>query len=85
MEALSHVYRDQHLGRNVLGVSTAEHVDFVRAALRDELGRAGVDMDDATLTRLAEVARKATLTWMIGAAKNGTIETHVCDEMCDHE
>jgi hypothetical protein len=66
-------------------VSTAEHVDFVRAALRDELRRAGVDMDEDTLTRLAEVARKATLTWMLAAAAEGKIEAHVCDEWCTHE
>jgi hypothetical protein len=66
----------------------AEHVEFVRAALRDELGLSDaggtVAVDADGLTRLAATARKAVLTWLLGAAANGKIEAHVCDEMCSH-
>lgn len=54
------------------------HVEWVRAAVRDQLGITDeggtVTLDRDGLTRLAEVARRETLNWVVAAAKNGQIE-----------
>jgi hypothetical protein len=56
----------------------SRQVAFVRAALADELA---FELPAAQLDRLAEIAVKATLNWMIGAAQEGMIESvHVSSE-----
>lgn len=56
-------------------------VAFVAAAVGDELKRDGVELPPERLTRVAELATKAALTWMIGAAKEGMIDSvHVDGE-----
>lgn len=51
------------------------------AAVGDELKVDGVELPPERLTRVAEQAVKATLNWMIGAAKEGMIDAvHVDSE-----
>ncbi|MFE3173326.1 hypothetical protein ACFXPA_17655 [Amycolatopsis sp. NPDC059090] len=59
----------------------SRQIAFVRAALSDELHAAGVELPDDRLDRLAELATKAALNWMIAAAQEGMIESvHVSSE-----
>jgi hypothetical protein len=59
----------------------SRQVAFVASAVRDELCAAGVELPPERLTRVAELATKAALTWMIGAAKEGMIDSvHVDTE-----
>jgi hypothetical protein len=53
----------------------SRQVAFVAAALADELRTDGVELPPERLTRVAEIATKSALTWMIGAAKEGMIES----------
>lgn len=56
-------------------------IDFVAAALRDELRGADVVLTPEQLSGLATAATKAALTWMIGAAQEGMIDSvHVDSE-----
>lgn len=69
--------------------TSTEHVEWVRAAVRDALGVTDdgglVEVTPEMLATVAESARKATLSWLIAAAQDGQVEAHVCDEMCGHE
>ena len=56
-------------------------VSFVAAAINDELQKDGVDLPPERLNRVAELATKAALNWMIGAAREGMIDAvHVDSE-----
>lgn len=74
--------------RSLQVTNVDEHAEWVRAAVRDALGVSDdgglVDITPAKLAHVAETARKATITWMIGAAQNGQLDHHVCDGMCTH-
>lgn len=60
-------------------------VSWVAAALKDELERDGVILPPERLQQTAEVAVKATINWMIGAAKEGMIDAvHVDSEEPRH-
>ncbi|MGH3863282.1 hypothetical protein [Actinokineospora sp.] len=73
--------------RFVLMAQPTEHVEWVRAAMVDALGvpETGgfVDITPEMLTHAAEQTRKGTLTWLIASAKDGDVEAHVCDGLCD--
>lgn len=60
------------------------HVEWVRAALRDQLGIGDeggtVTLDRNDLTRLAGVAVHQTLNWVVAAGKNGQVE-HSSDDV----
>lgn len=49
-------------------------VSWVATALKDELARDGVVLPPERLQQTAEVVVKATINWMIGAAKEGMID-----------
>ncbi|WP_326944589.1 hypothetical protein OG439_32960 [Amycolatopsis sp. NBC_01307] len=54
---------------------------FVAAAIKDELAKDGVELPPERLSRIGEIATKAAITWMIGAAKEGMIDAvHVDSE-----
>jgi hypothetical protein len=54
---------------------------FVAAAIEDELVKDGVRLPPERLSRLGEIAAKAAVTWMIGAAQEGMIDAvHVGSE-----
>lgn len=56
-------------------------VAFVAAAIKDELVKDGVELPPERLTRVGEIATKASVQWMIAAAQEGMIESvHVDSE-----
>lgn len=56
-------------------------VSFVAAAIGDELRKDGVTLPPERLSYVGEIATKAAVTWMIGAAKEGMIDAvHVDSE-----
>lgn len=56
-------------------------VSFVAAAIGDELRKDSVTLPPERLAKVAEIATKAAVTWMIGAAKEGMIDSvHVDSE-----
>jgi hypothetical protein len=57
----------------------SRQVNFVAAAIRDELG--DISLSAEKLDQVAAAATKAALTWVIGAAQEGMIDSvHVDSE-----